>query len=137
MHVVLVGFVLPTLAALASKPLSHAGMANSAPTSRAAIRMLDQVATSSPSPGIEAQAVQLSNTELKVAESRLSMVLVRAQSPRSGRAERMDLMKAIEAADALGLRSQTMTEARALLGLKEGDPSSTQAGTGRRGHRRD
>ena len=131
MHVVLVGFVLPTLAALASKPLSHAGMANSAPTSRAAIRMLDQVATSSPSPGIEAQAVQLSNTELKVAESRLSMVLVRAQSPRSGRAERMDLMKAIEAADALGLRSQTMTEARALLGLKEGDPSSTQAGTGK------
>ena len=54
---------------------------------------------------------------LEVEEMKLMTALVRAKSPRSGRAETAQLMKAVEEAAAVGVRSKAMEEARELLGI--------------------
>eukprot|EP00964_Phaeocystis_antarctica_P107718 scaffold72388_cov75-Phaeocystis_antarctica.AAC.3 len=58
---------------------------------------------------------------LEVEEMKLMMALVRAKSPRSGRAETAQLMTAVEEAAAVGVSSKAMEEARELLGI--GDES--------------
>lgn len=116
------GLVQPAHTAMLS-PLTRTRMARIAPTAHVVIRMLDESEASSQllsaSSTIVAPEAPPADIERSLAETRLSICLARAQSARSGRADKLSLKQAIEEGAAAGVVSDTMSKACALMGLNE------------------